>query len=443
MFIPAQGEVNSSVIAFSKAMDLHLRAALVILGISITLFTSASGQNLIPNPGFETYSGCPSFVAQMNLATGWNNPSGHGGSADYHHVCGTNAWVQVPNNVFGTQSPHAGNAYMGFALFYQSTPEFREYIYCQLTPPGGLTAGTTYSVSWYVSCADNSSMTTDDLQFYVSAAAPTWGSGWNAMTTYTPQCAIPSGTYITNKSGWTLVSATFTAAGGERFLTVGNFLVDAATSMIPNGSGSYNTGYVYFDDGVLQPTVILSADVQALKAVETRQSVHLTWETLSEVGNERFEIERSVADYNHFESIGMRAGAGNSSERLEYGFDDPGFMPGVMNYYRLKAVDQNGTVAYSNAVGVETAPKGDHLIHFFPNPVAAGANLQLTYSLEKAQPISMYLVDLQGREVKSMLHEGNAGLNEIGFPTTNLPAGQYLMRVLCGDELTIRRVTIL
>ncbi len=417
--------------------------SIVLLFFGMTACVGLRGQNLLPNPGFEVYSACPGWIAEMWKATGWNNPTNHTGSADYHHVCGTNAWVQVPSNAFGSQMPHAGNAYMGFALFYQSTPGFREYIYCQLTPALGLTAGQTYTISWYVSAGDNSSMATDDLQFYLSAAAPTWVGNWNSMTTYTPQCAIPSGTFITNKLGWNLVSATFTAAGGERYLTMGNFLLDGATSVMANGAGAYNTGYVYFDDGVLQPSVILSADLQELKAEENGNSVALTWETKTETDNLKFVVERSVGDYQHFEAIGERMGAGNSSEALQYIFDDPGYTPGVMNYYRLKVVDNNGEFSFSNAVGVETRLSGTHFVNSHPNPAQVGMPIQLTFSMEVAQPIHVLLIDMQGREVRNMTFDGEVGLSKVAFPTSGLPAGQYLMRAQSGMELVVKRITLL
>lgn len=407
------------------------------------VFTQSQAQNLVPNPGFETVVTCPSYITQVYNAAGWYNPSGHSGSADFHHVCATNAWVQVPNNVFGSQAAHGGNGYMGFALYYQSTPQFREYIYCQLTPVGGLTAGVSYQVTWWYSCADQSTMATNALQFYFSASAPTWSGNWNAMTSYAPQCSIPTTTYLSNKTAWTQVSATFTASGGERFMTLGNFRNDASTSVIPNGAGSYSTNYIYVDDGILQPAVVLSANLQNLKAEENGGAVRLSWETLNEITNDRFEIERSAGDYNHFERIGERAGAGNSSERLAYAFDDHGFTPGLINYYRLKVIDQNGESTYSNAVGVETSPNGAHLVNFYPNPAPAGAPIAFTFTSDKAQKVDLLLMDLQGRVVRDLGYEAQIGTNNFQFDTANLPAGQYLMRLQGGGAQAIHRITVL
>lgn len=401
------------------------------------------GQNLITNPGFESNSGCPSNIGQPYLATGWSNPVGHGGTADYIHTCGTNAWVQAPNNAFGSQMPRTGNAYMGFALFYQSTPGFREYVINQLTPVGGLTAGQNYTVNWYVSAGDNSSRATNSLQFYFSAAAPTWSGNWNAMTTYTPQCSIPPATYITDKTNWVLVSASFTASGGERYMTIGNFRLDASTSTIANGAGAYNTGYVYYDDGSLQQSIVFSATMGDLRASLDGDRVRLDWETLSETANDRFEVERSAGDYNHFEKIGTVPGAGNSTERLAYSHLDPAATPGVTNYYRLRVVDQNGEAAYSNAVGVETRPQGEHVVNFYPNPVLSGQSVEFTFSLDKAQPIDARLIDMQGREVRMVRFEGAVGTNRLQFSTQDIRPGQYLLNIHSGSAHATSRIQIL
>lgn len=141
---------------------------------------TAWAQNLLPNPSFEVNSGCPTTVAQVANAIGWGTPVGHAGSADYLHVCGTTGWVQVPNNAFGTQMPLQGDGYIGFALYYQAVPEFREYVIAPLTQT--LLAGQTYEISTYYSLAEESTFATDKLQFYFSNTPTTWGMGnWNPM----------------------------------------------------------------------------------------------------------------------------------------------------------------------------------------------------------------------------------------------------------------------
>ena len=92
-------------------------------------------QNLVPNGDFETYSQCPDNIGLVHLAVPWTNTGG-GTTPDYFHVCGppiiappdTFPNAGVPENVFGFQSAHSGEAYAGIYAFSRPTEELREYL---------------------------------------------------------------------------------------------------------------------------------------------------------------------------------------------------------------------------------------------------------------------------------------------------------------------------
>ena len=261
---------GESVLTFMVG-DLFLRCnmknALALRGVRVYWAVMAAlllctcnvmAQNHLPNPSYEVNTGCPTFVTQLANATPWEIPAGHGGSPDYIHVCGTNPWVQVPNNAFGSQMPATGDAYIGFCLYYQSFANFREYAYVPLTQP--LVAGTTYRMEVNYSLADNSMFATDKLQFYFSNAAPTWpGGGMGPMTTLVPQTMIPTGTYLTDKVNWVAVGANYTAVGGETHVTIGNFLDDANTPTISVPGGNDAFCFIYLDDVSLVPINVATA----------------------------------------------------------------------------------------------------------------------------------------------------------------------------------------
>jgi gliding motility-associated-like protein len=222
---------------------------------SLTLlatFLSAFGQNIVPNPSLENYTVCPGGVAQVDNLIGWQKINNHTGSADMINSCNTGQ-VGVPNNAFGTQNANTGVGYFGFALYYQSTPEFREYTYCTFTSP--MVAGVTYDISFFASLSDNSQFGTDDgLELYFSNT-PVVGTGgnWNPITTITPQ--IQNTVVITDKTNWIPLSYQYTATGGELYMTIGNFKTDVNTTTYPAGAGTYSTVYLYVDDFVVEPTI--------------------------------------------------------------------------------------------------------------------------------------------------------------------------------------------
>ena len=221
---------------------------------STLLFTgkSTQAQNLVPNPDLEAYTTCPTTVAQVGNLVGWQDITNHGGSSDMLNAC-NGGIVSVPNNAFGNQNAHSGVGYFGFAAYYQATPGFREYTECQLLSP--MVAGTTYDINFWVSISDESQFGSDNALQLKFSNAPVTGVGNNQpITTVTPSCV---GTVvITDKLNWTQVFFTYTATGGEQWMTIGNFYDDMATNTFPAGAGTYSTVYYYVDDFVVQPQTV-------------------------------------------------------------------------------------------------------------------------------------------------------------------------------------------
>ncbi|MEP6792763.1 MAG: T9SS type A sorting domain-containing protein, partial [Saprospiraceae bacterium] len=198
--------------------------------------------NLVVNPSFENYISCPTGLSPPFTASSWILPTD--GSADYYNSCATSvSGVSVPNNSFGSQTPRTGSAYAGFIL--QPTNLYREYLEVQLSSP--LISGNSYQVSFYVSLADQARWAIDKFGAYLSntMVGPITGA---PVLSLTPQVSNPLGNFITNKTGWTLVSGTYVASGGENFLVIGNFYDNISTTPVIGLGGFYQGSYYYIDD---------------------------------------------------------------------------------------------------------------------------------------------------------------------------------------------------
>jgi len=200
------------------------------------------GQNLVPNPDFEVYSTCPSWVTQIGLAVPWENASN--GSPDYFHVCATEPIVGVPINVFGNQDPHTGEAYAGIILQNSLPPSYREYITAPLLEP--LEAGNVYAVGMWVSVADYY-CGSDQIGIYFSEEPPEPNFG--DMIILEPQFKHTGG-LILDSVNWVLLSGCFVPDGGEQWITIGNFTGILETTIDPNcPSGPLeHISYVYLED---------------------------------------------------------------------------------------------------------------------------------------------------------------------------------------------------
>jgi len=159
--------------------------------------TNNSSQNLVPNPGFESHTGCPDFFSELNLAAPWFAPTR--GSPDYFNVCcDVSDFVSVPDNFAGTQTPHGGDAYGGGIMYHDCTacfpsePEYREYLETPLL--AAMTANHTYAVSFYVCMADISTAALDNLGAYFSIG-PVFAQITGEPLPFTPQVRNPAGNF--------------------------------------------------------------------------------------------------------------------------------------------------------------------------------------------------------------------------------------------------------
>lgn len=217
--------------------------------LAFMLCVTAAAQNLVPNPSFESYSQCPpgmfNFAGFVDV---WTAPTA--GSPDYFNACaGSTAFAGVPGNDMGNQAARTGNAYAGFIL--RPSNNYREYVEIPLAAP--LIANVAYQVSFYVSLADASQWGVDKLGAYLSIGAV--GPVSNSLPLpLVPQITNPAGSYITDKTVWTLVSGTHIAAGGEDHLVIGNFADNTATTTQTGLGGFYPGSYYYIDDVSVEQT---------------------------------------------------------------------------------------------------------------------------------------------------------------------------------------------
>lgn len=201
----------------------------------------ATAQNLVPNPSFETYDTCPNIYSKVEYAVPWYNPGT--ATPDYLNSCNWGAYG-VPDNAWGYQHARTGNAYTG--VYVYGSP-YREYIQVELTD--SLIESRQYCVSFYVNLVyDNSyrlAITQIGLLFSDTAIL---ASNMNCLQ-YTPQVASPPNVFLTDTANWMLVSGMYTAHGGEKFITIGNFKDDIFTDTLDYGHMSnIRQSYYNIDD---------------------------------------------------------------------------------------------------------------------------------------------------------------------------------------------------
>lgn len=209
-------------------------AAITVLWASSAVATS------VPNPGFEAQSSCPTQISQLSLATPWISPTL--ASPDYMHSCSSGS-AGVPSNLWGSQLPYEGEGYAA-VITYNSQNDEREYLQAPLGAP--LLPGATYQFSMWVSLAEDSGWAVDRIGAHFSNGAISLNDFWELP--YVPQVENPASSYLTDETGWTQVSGSFVAAGGEDHVTIGNFRDDTQTQVVAHTGSSI--GSIYYVDGI-------------------------------------------------------------------------------------------------------------------------------------------------------------------------------------------------
>jgi HYR domain len=243
----ATGRCPKTVLRTYRATDASGNVGTCIQTITVSdtippvFLCPSPGPNLVPNPGFESYSACPITGSDIDLAVPWFQPTV--GTSDFLNRCApTNAGTAVPISFFGNQEPHSGDGYAGGAAFGSN---YREYIETPLLAP--LVAGQTYEVSFYVSLSEMSVFAVDNLGAHFSVGAIT-NFPAAGIFSVTPQVRNPPGTFLSSTNDWMLIRGAFTAAGGENYVTIGNFRNDLNTPAIEVNGPPSLLAYYFIDD---------------------------------------------------------------------------------------------------------------------------------------------------------------------------------------------------
>ena len=222
-----------------------------LLILLVLIANLAKAQNLVPNASFEQLDSC-SQINQLNatLASPWFQPVKYlnynveeSSSSDLFNICTSNPNSSVPSNDRGYQVPHEGNGYVGICTYDPYWSDIREYIEVRLTQ--ALVSNKKYSVEFYISLSDITSRASNNMGVHFSKDS-LLAENFIPLIDYIPQ--IECTTVVTNKTEWTKISGEYTANGGERFMTIGNFRNDQNTTVQLLGSGLPGAAYYIIDN---------------------------------------------------------------------------------------------------------------------------------------------------------------------------------------------------
>jgi len=200
-------------------------------------------QNLVPNADFENKNGCPTSPGQFKLAEDWFSPNS--ATPDYFNDCSNVMDYGTEFNCKGGQIAHSGHAYMGFISEDLHRNEYFEYIETKLKEP--LVKDLVYCIRMFISHG-TSSCSLRELGVLFSQN-PVMGLAKGEI--HLPYASVANGMVLSDENAWMCIHGTYTAKGGETYITIGDF--SSGDNFVlnqndPKADPAFKSVYYFIDD---------------------------------------------------------------------------------------------------------------------------------------------------------------------------------------------------
>lgn len=190
----------------------------------------------------------------------------------------------------------------------------------------------------------------------------------------------------------------------------------------------------------------LPVEIASFDAVQDGSSVTLQWQTASETNNARFVVERTGEQENGsggkgWQPIGTIEGSGTTESPRSYRFTDSNlpFEADALTY-RLRQVDLDGSVSYSDPITVQRTVEQVTLRAPFPNPTRGPATVP--FAVPERQDVTLRLYDVLGRQVRTLVDGSRMGRQKAQMDLSGLSSGVYFLRLRADGRVQTQRVTV-
>lgn len=233
---------------------------------------------------------------------------------------------------------------------------------------------------------------------------------------------------LTGGNGTAIDVSGSVSIGGNINVGNGSTLTGCGSCVHVSGGCSGPSGFC--GSGTLPITLLY------FNANPNQNAVQLDWATVSEENFDSFIIERT-SDGKNFEDLGtVKSKADKTSNvKTEYGFEDSWPVTGD-SYYRLKALDHDGTFDYFGPLHVKIAL--EKKLSIYPNPVV-GSQLNISLNYDPASNGYAVVMDLYGNILASTPLTGS---NTALFLPSGFKQGYYVLKVVSGEDKMLARFLV-
>ncbi len=180
--------------------------------------------------------------------------------------------------------------------------------------------------------------------------------------------------------------------------------------------------------------------------------VLLEWETISEINNYGFYIERRADNEQNFIEVenSFLPGNGTTLDPHKYSFVDSTISTSGIYHYRLRQQDNDGLIHYSGVVSIdastlsvdETAPAEFRVYQNYPNPF--NPSTQIKFTVEKTDHAVVSVYNVIGQEVailfKGVVEPGK--YYSLKFDGAKFTSGLYFYKVVTNSRFEIKKMLL-
>ncbi|HEX2607403.1 MAG TPA: T9SS type A sorting domain-containing protein [Flavisolibacter sp.] len=172
--------------------------------------------------------------------------------------------------------------------------------------------------------------------------------------------------------------------------------------------------------------LLLPVKLAQLVAVDLEKKIALSWMNLTESNVDSYIVERS-SDGSSFWPLVKLMAVKNNGGQVNYTFDDSN-PSGTILYYRIKAVEWNGSTVYSRVIRLERKGRNTSMA-LYPNPVQRGSQVVVTLKTDRAGSLNFEVWTITGQLKATQQVAVSAGAGVYTLETGTLVPGVYVIRV--------------
>jgi len=165
----------------------------------------------------------------------------------------------------------------------------------------------------------------------------------------------------------------------------------------------------------------------------TSRGVRIVWYAAAPLGEGAVFRQHGTGPWSDFARVTQ---SGNG----QFAFEDTTLIAGHTYAYRLRVIE-SGEPLWSGEVRVSVPASGLFVLGTRPSP--AGGRWSAVFGLPEYGRVTLRLIDLAGRQMRSLEVDGAPGINVLDMGEVSLPSGLYWLRISQNGRHASGRVAVL